>query len=241
MRSPRLLRSLAMTSYFLFKSILVLLIYFILLVFWFVYRDVSSLRNKWFWLSNVLMLVLILPWHLYEASIFGQTFWDHYVIQHIFSRVNESVLAGEPAPFFYQLQQLFVVNQPWLLCFVILASLFLIKQRNKLRQYTAELFSLLVTLSVLVFFHIPQTKLLYYFTPMLPFMAMFLGSYLAVLMKTHKNLFVFFLILLSIGFLSTSLRIFSDRERGFFLEPEARVSRYEIAQDEKTVVKIVQQ
>lgn len=70
-------------------------------------------------------------------------------------------------------------------------------------------------------------------------MAMFLGSLFSHALKKHPRVTMVVLFLtLSIGFVNTFLRVFSPRDRDFFLRPVAKPSRYMIAEEERKVAEI---
>jgi len=223
----------------LFKIVIGLLVYPIITLYALIYREYKWLKNKWFWIGNILALILIVPWHFYQSLLFGQRFWDSYFLYHVFERTIETITFGDRTPFLYYFQQLFIVNQPWFFIFILSAIIFLIHSKTKLKDHRFELFTLFITIAIFLLFYLPQTKLLYYFTPMLPFMAMFIGSFMAKLLKKQKKAILLIFILLAIvGVINTSLRIFSDKERGVFLQPLPKISRYAVAKDEKLVAEI---
>lgn len=223
----------------LFKIVIGLLVYPIIILYTLIYKEYKWLKNKWFWIGNIIVLILIIPWHLYQSLLFGKKFWDSYLLYHVFERTIETITPGARTPFLYYFQQLFIVTQPWFFIFILSAIVFFIRSKTKLKDNQFEFFTLLITIAIFLLFYLPQTKLLYYFIPMLPFMAMFIGSFMTKLLKKHKKaILLVFLLLATVGSINTSLRIFSDKDRGFFLQPSQKITRYTVANDEKIVAKI---
>jgi len=221
----------------LFKSVIGLLIYPVILIYSWFYKDWSWLKNKWFWLGNLLALVLTAPWHIYESIIYGQKFWHSYLVLHVVDRALTTVTSGPVAPFFYYFNQILITNQPWFLIIGISFLVYLYRRGVKNRKF--ELFLMVCSFFILVLFYVPKTRLLYYFTPMLPFMAMFIGSVTTRLIERRKNLVIAcFAVVASVGLINTTLRIFSQKDRGFFLEDTKKISRTVVAEDERKVIQI---
>lgn len=231
-----ILFGLSIASSILFKSIIGLLIYPIIILFSFFYHDFTWLKKTWFWVSIVLTFLLILPWHMYETVHFGTAFWNIYLFHQVLDRVTTMVTSGANTPFLYYIQELFIVCQPWFFTFILATILFLFTTKNKRKDYAFELFTLITTIAIFILFYIPQTKLLYYFIPMLPFMAMFLGSYsLKLYQKSKVTMGIILFILITLGLIHTLLTIFSEKDRDFFLQESQTISRYTVANDEKRV------
>jgi 4-amino-4-deoxy-L-arabinose transferase-like glycosyltransferase len=220
----------------LFKSVIGLLPLPIIFIFALIYKEWGWLREKFFWASFAAAFIIIFPWHLYEFIKFGGQFWDSYFFTHILGRVSDNLVFGESTPKFYQLGQLFVVSQPWFLIFAFLGAGFILKYRSKIFQHKFEFFTLAAALFVLIIFHIPRTILLYYFIPMFPFVAMFVGSIFKKLLEWRPNLCAVLISLIFIlGFANTFLTIFLDQDRDFFLQPLPKMSRYMLSEEERVV------
>ena len=226
----------------LFKSVIGLLALPIIFIFSVVYGEWKWARDKFFWASIAFAFLLVLPWHLYESIKFGSRFWGEYLFTHVLGRVTGNLAFGEEASFFYHLKQLFIVAQPWFLVFLFLGIFFVAKYRSKIFQQKFEVFNLISALFILIIFHIPGTILLYYFIPMFPFLAMFVGSNFEKILRFSPRFFAVALALLFIlGFTSTFLMVFSNKDRGFFLAPLPKISRYMLAEEERIVAEKIKQ
>ncbi|MFA5413166.1 MAG: glycosyltransferase family 39 protein [Patescibacteria group bacterium] len=220
----------------LLKSVIGLLLLPIIFIFSLIYGEWKWLKNKFFWASICLSFLLVLPWHLFQTIKFGNQFWDVYFFTHILGRVSENLVFGEVASRFHQLGQLFVVSQSWFLFFAFLGFGFILKYRSKIFQHRFEFFTLATALFVLIIFHVPRTILLYYFIPMFPFVAMFIGSFSEKLLEWRPRFFaVVVSLLFFLGFTSTFLTIFSNKDRNFFLQPLPKISRYMLSEEEREV------
>lgn len=208
----------------LFKSIIGLLVLPIILIYSFTMSEWKWIKNKWFWLGIFTFIIVATPWHVYQSLHFGEKFWEVYLGYNVFERITQNVLLGaDNTPFWYHSWQLILVTQPWLLVFLGLSFF----KKSKL-----SFFFFLTTIFLIVLFMIPTTRLLYYFVPALPFMAMFTGSMLNRLPK------VVVILLIVVGATNTYLRVYTLPDRGFFLNSLSKMSRYQVAIEEKKVANL---
>lgn len=226
----------------LMKSVVGLLALPFVLIYSLFHKHWAWLKNRWFWLGNAIAAVVVLPWHLYEYAKFGEPFWRSYFVFNVMERVSGVVLTGkETAPFFYHLKQLFVVANPWFSVFLVLGCVALMMKLSGLNNsgvILARPYFAIVVFTI-VLFYIPQTRLLYYFLPALPFLAICIALCLkSPLVRRPYITGPALFILCAIGLGNTFFQIFSQVERGFFLQPLPKVSRYQVAEDEKMVALI---
>ncbi len=139
-----------------------------------VHKNLSWLKNKYFWASAALSFLILLPWHLYESMQFGGVFWNAYLFHSVFARAAGNVLAPGSGS---QISQYFTVipyAEPWLLFFCL--SGFLIwsmRKRGIVIKDTLVVF--LFTAAIFALFLSAGTKLSYYVTPAYPFIAIALA------------------------------------------------------------------
>ncbi len=222
----------------LFKSVIGLLVYPIIVIHSFTYKNFDWIKSIWFWMGNLLAVAIIASWHIYQTVLFGKNFWDSYLFFHVVGRALTTLTPGPKVSTFYYLWQIVIITQPWFLIFIAFGGWFLL-YFSKLKNHKEMVFTFLVAFGILLMFYIPKTRLLYYFTPMYPFMAMFVGISITKINLKFKKAAIFVFVLLScIGLLNTTLRIFSRNDRGFFLESSSHISRYLVAEDEKKIAEI---
>lgn len=137
----------------------------------------SFLREKYFWGGVLALLLVALPWHIYETYRFGEAFWDSYVGNEVLARVQMNLFAGTNAPtnagyVWYLLS----FGAPWteLFCIALLALPFAWKRIAPLVR-PALLASLITGVSILVVMFLSQTKASSYLIPFYPFMAIALA------------------------------------------------------------------
>jgi 4-amino-4-deoxy-L-arabinose transferase-like glycosyltransferase len=206
-----------------------------------VHKDFLWLKDKWFWLGNIVALMLILPWHAYEFHLFGSTFIQQYVVWNLLSRTTEAVTVGANTGIGYYIWQYLLLTQPWFIAFFALLSIFLFKRKDMKgkRSYPFMLFTAFSSIGVFILFIIPKTRLLYYFLPALPFMSLYIGTHSSQIIRKYKNVGgIVFGLFAFVGLIHVILTTFSLSDRGFFLESINQVSRDALAQEERNVVEI---
>jgi 4-amino-4-deoxy-L-arabinose transferase-like glycosyltransferase len=138
-------------------------------------RDSSWLYHKRFWWGVIVGAVIVLPWHVYESALYGQTFWHHYLGVHVLERY-ETNLFGDPA-----LQTNYTLH---LLAFaplitgLVLAAVALLPLwwRREDKEYRGLVLSLVGTMMVmLLVFYTAQTRAFSYLLPVYPLAAAFVA------------------------------------------------------------------
>lgn len=175
---------------FLLKSAISFLAIPIILLWSFIFKDWRWLKNKYFWLGMAGAILIILPWHIYQISVFGETFLQDYFGYHLFQRATQNILSNQITVGYF-LWVLWTHSQPWS-GLIIMAAIFmaLILTKKNWRQKIAQIFPALgaaggAALLIFLAFVSVKTRLMPYFTTLYPFAAAFLAaSQLAV-----KNIF----------------------------------------------------
>ena len=151
----------------LLKSIIGLLAVPIILIWSAATRQWRWLKNKFFWLGNLLGILIAAPWHIYESAKFGRVFWQDYLGYHIFGRFSENIL-GSKITVGYYLHSLWKLSQP--IIPLVLIGVILLFYSTKNRKHLAA--SLASVFFIFILFSLSKTKLITYYTPLYPFAAM---------------------------------------------------------------------
>lgn len=170
------------------------------------------LLNRWMLLKQVhlvrgLLLVLIIaaPWYILAQKA-NPEFWHYFFVTQQFSRfVSTGFNDQESVWFYFPVVLLGII--PWLL-FLCQALTHAVKTvwQNRL-QHQTELYLLLWPLLIFTFFSIPASKTIGYILPVVPPLALLIGSYLskqwdkAQQLTTRIGLIVFivFALVLTVG------------------------------------------
>lgn len=138
--------------------------------------------GKAFWLSFSLFLVAVLPWHLYMAHRFGDSFLSEYLGFHVVARATHQI-EDHITHWWYYFWVLLISATPFALLypFAVLESL-------RLKQFRAwSVFALVVV----GFFTVIQTRLPHYIAPAYPVFAVitsvFLANRLRALRREHQG------------------------------------------------------
>ena len=163
----------------LFKSIFAVFIPLLILIFSFVYHDWRWLRQPLFWLSVGGGLLLVLPWHLLQYRAYGDTFVNTYLGRHGFARYTDPFLGARnasPAYFFVLAGK---VVEPWFALFCFGSLWFIFRRQTKTMResklYQPILATLLSSVAIIGVLSFSKSKLFYYFDPVYPFLAIFIG------------------------------------------------------------------
>jgi 4-amino-4-deoxy-L-arabinose transferase-like glycosyltransferase len=158
----------------LFKSIIGTLAILPILSYGIVYRDWQWLRNKYLWLGFGLGFLIILPWHLYEAVLYGGQFWGTYLFAQVLHRGATDLQGMTNADY---LSSLWLDDRPWSILALMLPCALLIKKNAEKasEERRVILFALLSSVMIFLFFAVARTKMWAYLLPLYPFLAIFVG------------------------------------------------------------------
>lgn len=161
----------------LFKSTFVVFIPILILIFSFTYHEWKWLKQPSFWLSIFGGLLLAAPWHIAQYHTYGSAFLQTYLGLNGLRRYTDPFLGGANASPIYFFRIATKLIEPWFAVFS-LGLLWVVVQRKKLRTWkwyqplAATLLSVMVIVGFLSF---SKSKLFYYFDPIYPFFAIFIG------------------------------------------------------------------
>lgn len=161
----------------LFKSIIGFLAVPIILIWAALTKNWVWLKNKFFWLGNLFGIILAAPWHIYESVKFGKIFWQDYLGYHVFGRFNENILASKITVGYY-LNSLWKLSQPIipLISICVMLTPIFYKNRKKLGLAPNYLIAALASIIfIFALFSLSKTKLVTYYTPLYPFIAIAAG------------------------------------------------------------------
>lgn len=172
--------------------------------------NVCFIKNKFFILGLLLFALITLPWHLHLSLKFGTIFWKDYIGFHVLERLNTQIFAypWENATNFAYLKLLFVRSGIWVWLFSIFGIFTAINLLPKkflpfhstvlgkmtwllawIREHRKNLLFLVFwIISSLIPFFIAQTKLPNYMVLVFFPIPIFVGGFLALLLR--KNSFL---------------------------------------------------
>jgi 4-amino-4-deoxy-L-arabinose transferase-like glycosyltransferase len=134
--------------------------------------------GKSFWLGLLLFLLAALPWHLYMARHFGNSFLSEYLGFHVLTRATHQI-EDHITHWWYYFWVLLISAAPFVLLypFAIIDSL----RRKELRAWS------IFALVVVGFFTIIQTRLPHYIAPAYPAFAVVTSVFLAERLRSLKQ------------------------------------------------------
>lgn len=173
----------------LFKSIIAFLALPIILIWSLLWRRWDWIKNRYFIYSAITSVIIISPWHLYQSFKFGSAFWQNYLGYHIFARATQNIL-GSKITVSYFISLLWKASEPLIPIFLT-AIILILFFRKRLARTSKELFylawtALLSALFIFIVFSLVKTKLITYYTPMYPFLAIFIASIFSLAIDSFK-------------------------------------------------------
>ena len=190
----------------MFKSVIGLFALPILIIWSAIYGQWKWLKNKYLWIGAVIAVLIAAPWHIHEAIKFGSYFWQNYLGYHILERATQNILgSGITVPYF--LWVLWIYAQP-LLPLLIFCAIFISASliKNGLREeYRAPLAAIISALFLFCVFAFAGTKLLTYFTPIYPFLALLFA--VVIFLQSPKTRNWLLILVLTISLASAIIEI----------------------------------
>ncbi len=196
------------------KSVAAISVLVLIAIFSAVYSQWQWLRSRWFYLGCALALVIAAPWHWYEASVYGQTFWTTYLGFNVLQRATQGF--GLQATHWYDyFVTLWKLAQPWYILWLLSLLVGLISWKRWQSNGESKklwLASSLSALGIIVLYSLFKTHIPTYILPAYPFMIVSLVCVISLLyelsvqkMATAKRWLaiggaIVFVILLAIGY-----------------------------------------
>ncbi len=203
-------------------------------VTWYPGHQVAGwLKNKWFWIGNLLGLIIALPWHIYEWVRFGYQFFQSYVLFNIFSRYSNDILNQHETVALY-FTTLWKFAMPWFVVF-LLTGIFTILFWKKINTsiQSGILGSWVSVLGLFILFSISKTKIPYYLVPLYPFIAIAIALSYKWLIDISQSRIVKQSIIVVI-FLLILWSSWSSIQIGYHLNPHFNIE-HRFAEEEKQI------
>lgn len=144
-------------------------------------------RGKDIVVALILFLALTLPWHIL-VQMKNPEFFYFYFINQQFLRYS-AIGIGHYKPNWYFIPCLFVGFFPWII-FLFIAFF----SQKKPAKY--GYFLLLWTSVIFIFFSLSKSKLIPYILPVIPPLALYVGLFFDLMMRSQKRLALFFALLI---------------------------------------------
>ena len=184
---------------FMSKNIISLLNLPIFFYYLYISKQLNILKSKYFYLSVVIFLAIILPWHLIMFLKYGSNFVDNYIGYHLIERYRENVLgtAGSEDILHY-FKVIILRGGSWWFVLVILFPLILKDILNKINRQKLYLLIFWMAL-IILFFTFSSTRVHHYILPVyIPFSLLIAYG----LHKCYVNKSIFLLLLIPVLFIN---------------------------------------
>ncbi len=170
----------------LIKSLIALLVLPLFIIYAFLHKDYLWLKDKFFWLGMVFMLMILIPWHMYESMHAGMVFWNDYLFHQVLERFTSNLVGGQSSISHY-LKYLFAYGLPWSIVFIVAIFGFCDSAIRKSPYFKVVVTVCAYALFLVAFFFIARTKIIYYLTPLYPFFALSIGMQIYAFYSTLEK------------------------------------------------------
>ncbi len=154
------------------KSVIGLLVIPIVILWSICAGNWQWIKNRYTWMGAVACAAIVLPWHIRESLLFGQAFWDQYLGVNVLKRVSSNIMNNQGGISYY-IRNILWSLLPWsivlLAPFVSSVRSIVMSGRKVRENLTAG--PTFVAIAIFLVFLMSQTKLMYYFVPAVPFVA----------------------------------------------------------------------
>jgi len=154
---------------FMSKNVIALLNLPVFFYYFYLNNQLSILRNKYFYLSLVAFLAIVLPWHLVMFLEYKWDFWNSYIGFHLITRYTKDVVIGGSEDILHYFKVVILRSGSWWFVLLALSPIILKDILNKINRQKLYLLIFWITL-VILFFTSSSTKVHHYILPMyIPF------------------------------------------------------------------------
>lgn len=173
---------------FMFKSVIVLLVGPILLIYSIFYRRWDWIKNKYLWYGLPLALIIFIPWHIVQIERFGKGFLNRYIGYDVYKRAT--TVTGNSGPYDY-IKNLWS-DKGWFIALtsIIAGFVFLVgltKKYKSMSEWKTVAAPLVTFVFIILLFSLAKTHLTPYIMPAAPFIALFVAMFGYSVSKSYGN------------------------------------------------------
>lgn len=188
-RSPKWLMGIgvALAIGFFFKSVIGLLSLPFILFWSLSYWDFRWLKSIYTWIGGLLLLVIFLPWHIYESLKYGSVFWQSYIGSAVLQRFSSDVIGGSASAGDY-IGFFFTFAAPWTIVFAAVVW-WLLVQGKQLKTPELKPIAVFAGTAAFIFamFLLSSTKIVHYLLPTYPYIAVAIALATGYLFTHYKE------------------------------------------------------
>jgi len=187
---------------FMSKNIISLLNLPIFFYYLYISNQLNIFKSKYFYISIIVFLAIILPWHLIMFLKHGSSFVNNYINYHLIERYNENVLHMEhTTDVFYYFKIILQRAGSWWFVFLMTLPIILSRIKQKAPEHKKLLLLILWLVFIFIFFTSSVTKINHYILPIyIPFSLLIAYG----LHKYYENKSVFLLLSILVLFMNVS-------------------------------------
>lgn len=141
--------------------------------------------NKEMFYGIFVLLIIVLPWHIFMSLKFGSDFLNEYLGYHVIDRFKENVIKSP----YNGYKEVFLERMGiWSIIFLLT----MIVIRKSFNKYKKEFIFLFYSVFlILLIFYLASTKSPHYILPVIPLFGIILGGGLGILLKQQSRFLIF--------------------------------------------------
>ena len=187
------------------------------------YKKYKELRvNKNFWYGLSLGAIILVPWHVIETVLQGSSFWNNYLLYHVFTRFGQPIENnGGSWNYYWAVIEQNKIFELLSICSLLAGLLLGIKKR-------AFGFLTFASIFIFIFFSLAKTKGYGYITVFYPYIVALIGLWLAEILNKSPwkmlkicTMVVLILIFSALGFQENQFKIFKWETDPFYKDNKA--------------------
>ncbi len=184
----------------MFKSVIALLAFPVLLLYAVVYRQWRFLSSHYFPLGALIALLIWAPWHIAESIHFGEAFWNNYLGTQVIVRAV-SMLTGTSGMWDYVI--MLAWSLPWNVILAVelvtLGACAWVYRKSEHVALSPMLLPLSIAVGIVALFTAARTHLGAYIVPALPFFALSIAVGYDALSSISRRLAIVFSVIMILG------------------------------------------
>jgi len=152
----------------------------------------------------ILLVVTVVPWHLFMSFMFGVKFWQDYLGYHVIDRFAQNIIAS---PYDNYIDATIERLGIWSVIFFVL----LVNVRNFVKNYKKGVVVFFFSaVMIIVFFSFAKTVSPHYILPVVPLIVILIGGFIGIIFEKQERLAIVLASISLLNFMPLFILLASD-------------------------------